>query len=322
MGGGYINFEDLAARTTERAAATKPADVFVQNTVHEKMAPAGMKARECVASDDHPNPVPIAFILDTTGSMLGVPYQLARHELPRMLSRLTQMASTGPHTPQICYGGVADVFDETPFQVGQFEADNRMDNWLTQLHIGGGGGPEHMHEAYTLALYFLGYKTSCDIHKQPGGKGIAFITGDEMCPGTLSRQVVQKVFGDNIPKDLTTADLLRTVQERWHLFFLYVDTGSYHNSGQTIFSSWETLLGQNAIWLDGQATGLPEVVSALIGTALGTFSVNDVPRDLREIGCEEPIIAAVAKALKVSAGDAPQGTSAAATKRTRGPTKL
>ena len=323
MGGGRVDFAELSSRVAARQTATHVEEVFTQRELHEKMQPHRMTHRECIASDDHLDPLPIAFVLDTTGSMNHVPQKLARQDLLRLLNRLTEMASTGKSTPQICYCGVADTQDETPFQVGQFETDNRMDGWLTKIHVGGGAGPERMHEAYNLALYFLARKTTCDVWKK-GGRGIAFITGDEFCPATHSRNVVAKVFGDELVDDLSTADLLKEVRDKWNLFFLYVKTGSYPGYEERIFQAWQTLLGPNAIRLDADATALPEVVSALVGITQGVYQAEDVPQDLRELGCDEQIVAATAKALNVGPGNTGKDEETANERRSqrRGPTKL
>lgn len=322
MGGGHVDFEELQGRVDARATATHPTQVLTQQGQHEKMRPQGMTARECLASDDHLDPLPIAIMLDTTGSMGHVPANLAKRDLLRMLNRLTQMASAGAQTPQICYCGVADTLDATPFQPGQFEADNRMDDWLTRIHLGGGGGSESMHEAYGLALYFLARKTKCDIWKT-GRKGFAFITGDEMCPRTLSKHVIREVFGDEVKHDIDVQTLIAEVREKWYLFFLYVETGHYGRENiEPIYRSWHELLGTNVIRLDHDATGLPEVVSALIGIMRGVFKAEDVPQDLRQLGCEEPIVTAVARALQVGPGDAAKAGSEKPSARRRGPTAL
>lgn len=322
MGGGHVNFEELRSRVDARASATRPAEVLTQPRQHEKMRPQGMTPRECLASDDHLDPLPIAIVLDTSGSMGHVPANLAKRDLLRMLNLLTQMASTGTQTPQICYCGVADTADHAPFQPGQFEADNRMDDWLTRLFLGGGGGSESMHEAYGLALYFLARKTSCDIWKT-GRKGFAFITGDEKCARIISKHVIRDVFGDEVEHDIDVRDLIIEVREKWHLFYLYVETGHYGRQYiEPIYQAWHELLGNDVIRVDSEATGLPEVVSALIGATRGVFKVEDVPQDLRQLGCEEPIVAAVAKALRVGPGDASKNQAGAKTERRRGPVAL
>jgi hypothetical protein len=134
------DISELNQRATARQQQTQ-ADITAA-TRHESdlMSPYGIKYRECLASDNQPLPDPIAFFLDTSGSMGHVPDQLTKGDLPRLLERMTQMGSVGNQNPQLCMNGVADLRDEFPIQVGQYEGDNRFDDWLVRIQIGGGGG--------------------------------------------------------------------------------------------------------------------------------------------------------------------------------------
>ena len=296
MGGGRVDFEELRERSVARAS--KPShEVLSQRGLHEGMDPSKLKVRECLASDTSPKPLPIAFVLDTTGSMGHLPLRLAKEDLLRLLNRLTQTAAVGQSNPQICFAGVADTHDETPFQVGQFEADNRMDDWLTKIHIGGGSGSETMHEQYGLALYFLARKCKCEIWDR-NGKGYAFIAGDEKCPSTLMSADIARVFGDRVNDDVKLADLLEEVGKKWNLFFLYAATEAYGPENvEPIWGFWKKLMGSNAIRLDKEATAVPEIVSALIGIGEGVFKADEVQRDLLQLGCDQKIVGAVATAL-------------------------
>lgn len=313
MGRGMPNIDEL--RDIGAARATAPAAVFTSTTIHEQMVARGIVTRECLASDTSQNPLPIMYFLDTSGSMGHVPQQLATHDLPRTLIRFTEMGSVGSLDPQICFCGVADYSDRAPIQIGQFERDNRMDDWLTRMHLGGGAGSEHMHEAYPLALYAAAHKTTCDIWKN-GKKGYVFITGDEMCPKTLSKYHVRQIFGDDVPQDISTEQLIEALNDRWNLFFLYVATNSYReNTVETIWKHWQKRLGKNAIRLDANATALPEITSALIGITEGHYKASEVPKNLVSIGCTADIVRAAALALNVPDTDSKQ---AAPSPRKRG----
>lgn len=302
MGGGMPNFEELRTRATTRAHQA-PTQIFDRNGPDERMSAHRIKARESLASDTNPNPLPIVVFLDTSGSMGHVPTELARGGLVRFLNRITSLGAAGQQQPQICYSAVADYNDSAPFQFGQFEADNRMDEWLTRLHIGGGSGSASMHEAYPITLYALARKTECDIWKR-GGKGHAFIIGDELCPSTITRSQIKAIFGDDVPKDLSTAALLAEAQQKWNISFLYVQTEAYgRQCVETINHGLEETFGaENVYRLDKEALGTPELMSALIAIKDGVLSAEVVPLDMRAIGVAENLIDAVATALKVSHG--------------------
>ena len=321
MGSGLVDFtelRDLSVQRTQRSVQ----EILTQRGMHEQMSPHGLTVRECVASDDHQNPLPILFALDTTGSMRLVPERLIKKDLLHLLTSLESTGATNGQTPQICFCGVADTSDSTPFQMGQFEADNRMDGWLQKINLGGGGGAEYMYEAYGLVLYALARKTKCDIW-QRGKKGYAVITGDEMCPSSLSRQTIQKVFGDDVPHNLSLKELLAEAQEKWNLYFFYVATGSYQEENiERIYDFWKNLLGDHAVRLNQHATALPEILTAIIGINERVFSAEDVPVDLRELGCEEEIVLAAAKALGVDPQLPKNAAAQGAKKRRRGPKEL
>jgi hypothetical protein len=169
MGSGLIDFTELRDLSVQREKKDVH-EILAQRGMHEQMNPHSLTVRECVASDDHRNPLPILLALDTTGSMKRVPERLIKKDLLHLLTSLESTAATNGQTPQICFCGVADTRDSTPFQMGQFEADNRMDSWLQKINLGGGSGSEDMHEAYGLVLYALARKTKCDIW-QRGKKG-------------------------------------------------------------------------------------------------------------------------------------------------------
>lgn len=290
------------AELKERAEARKhltQQQITQEAAAPDLMNPHGIKARECLACDTHPNPIPTMFVMDTSGSMKRIPYDLVKGGLPHLLERQSQMGSIGNGSSQICMCGNADLTDKHPFQFGQFEGDNRIDDWLTRIQIGGGGGSEIMHEAYTLGLYAASRKTKCACWKRRR-KGHLFITGDELCNPILTVADVARIFGDTIKQDLSLEALLRETRKKWFVSFLYVHTGSYREQGETtIWPFWQNLLGNDAYRLDAKATGLPELVNAIIGINEGQFTAEQVPQDLLELGCEAEICKAVAASLRL-----------------------
>lgn len=294
------NIDELMDKAAARQQQTQ-AEITAA-TVHEAnlMSPYGITFRECLASDNQPLPLAISFNMDTSGSMGIVPENLCKGDLPHLMERMTQMSSCGNQNPQLSMNGVADLRDKFPIQVGQYEGDNRFDDWLVRIQIRGGSGSERLHEAYMLALYVAARKTSCECWSRQK-KGHLFITGDEMCNPILCASDVKRIFGDTIDQDLHLNQLIKEVRLKWHLSFLYVHTGWYGEEGKIIWPYWQQLLGNDAYWLDGKAKGLPEIVSAIIGINEGVFTADQVPQDLIELGCETTIVQAVAKALRVEA---------------------
>ena len=129
---------------------------------------AGKNVRESRDSDEHPESLPVAIIFDVTGSMGGIPRMLQK-KLANLMDVITQKA--GVPDVQVLVGAVGDSYaDEYPFQVGQFESDNRFDEQLRNIILEGGGGGQVM-ESYGLAYRFAAYHTATDAFDKRGKKG-------------------------------------------------------------------------------------------------------------------------------------------------------
>src|SRR5690606_17900506 len=105
-------------------------------TVHPDLDPRGVAARESRDSADHPESLAIGVLFDVTGSMGHVPRAL-QAKLPDRLGLLLRKGYA--EHPHIMFGAVGDATcDMAPLQIGQFEADNRMDDDLGKILLEGG----------------------------------------------------------------------------------------------------------------------------------------------------------------------------------------
>ena len=79
--------------------------------------------RESRDSEEHPLSVPVAIFFDVTGSMGQIP-RVLQEKLPKLMDVIIDKA--GLSDPQVLVGAVGDATcDRYPFQVGQFESDNK-----------------------------------------------------------------------------------------------------------------------------------------------------------------------------------------------------
>lgn len=296
---GRMDFTELQARHEVRKELAVT-EVLGQNKPGRDLSPFG-KIRECRNSDKFPKTKPFAWGMDVTGSVRGIPVRMAQNDLRNFLQPLLKAGVTGGHDPQVCMCAVAD-YAHNPLQVGQFETDLRMDDDLTAIKIGGGGGSEYMHEAYEAFLYWLAFKVEADVWKT-GGKGHAYITGDELPNAVFTRDHVAQVFGDQIIADISIRDLIAKVQERWHLSFLYAATGYYEDwapgSTETIWTGLQGIFGNRAFRLDENATGVAQIACAISGIDEGVLTAKDAVIDQLELGTEERICRAMAETLQV-----------------------
>lgn len=225
---------------------TKPQ---AQWKVHETLDPLLIKGvRESRDNDEHPTTVPTAVIFDDTGSMRLIP-QIFQEKLPKLMELLT---TTGKiKHPHVLFGSIGDAYtDKVPFQVGQFESDNRCDDQLRNVFLEGGGGGGYQ-ESYELALYFAGFKTSLDSWEKRQQKGFLFTIGDECFYPSLSANTIKRVFGDNLQvSELSFKELLAKTMESFEYFHIHCASDSAHAKDPTVINTWRDAIDQRLLLLD------------------------------------------------------------------------
>jgi hypothetical protein len=260
--------------------------------VHASLDPKGCRFRESRDSVEHPESTAIAVMFDVTGSMGSVPVTL-QTKLPELLGLLLRKGYvTDPH---ILFGAIGDATcDQIPLQVGQFESDNRMDENLENIFLEGGGGGQRT-ESYELAMYFMARHTDIDCWNKRGHKGYLFIIGDEMAYSTVKKNEVRGILGDGLERDLSTADLVRELRQRYHVFYILPKTASY-GGDKTILGSWRKLLGETVLELE-EAEAVCETIALTIGMMEGTADLYSGAEDLREFGSADHTLKVVTTAL-------------------------
>lgn len=315
MGGTTYSSVAYTTRSTAKAAAGIPTfdhDAHLRSSVapsswaaHDDLNPKGVKVRESRDSDVHPTAKPIIVFLDVTGSM-GAVVTAIHAKLPELYGVL--MRGGYVEHPAILFGAVGDaIADRVPLQVGQFESGNEADEQVEKIFIeqgGGGGGTE----SYELAAYFAARHTATDEWEKRGGKGYVFFIGDEQNYPKVSRSQVERVIGDVLEADISTADIFTELQEKWEVFYIQ-PAGGYHGGQKDILDSWRDLLGQNVLPLD-DPTAVCETIALQVGLCEGTIDLDEGIEDLRTAGADAKAIAAASRAVvPVGAGAAPATAS-------------
>jgi hypothetical protein len=185
--------------------------------VHEDLDPKN-SVRECRDSEDHPTTTPIGVIMDVTRSR-GDDAKVIYGKLPMFIGQII-MRNYVLH-PVVSFAAVGDATsgDFAPLQVGQFESDNRLDEVLGKIWLEEGGGGTGQ-ESYELAAYYYARKVILDANER-GEKGYLFFLGDEGFYPKVARDQIKVLIGDDLPNDLTTAEIFRELQQKWHVFFIY-----------------------------------------------------------------------------------------------------
>jgi hypothetical protein len=146
--------------------------------------------------------------------------------------------------------------------------------------------------------------------EQHGKKGFAFFIGDEMPYQTLvrdfgftawsgARHSVLSLTGDSLEADISTKTIFDELQERYHVFFLFQEQGSY--TPEQIIPAWQAVLGERE---KGEKTiVLPtpdqvcEVIASLIARVEG-LDQTDIDSLLKtDFGASASTVLSVSKAV-------------------------
>lgn len=290
MGSGSTSSSSLGTLRAAAVAKNPSSAGFAYSAsaraVHPDMDPskpnaAGIKVRESVASVDNPNPVPIAVFLDVTGSMADQP-RVAADNLPGLYALIKEKGYVA--NPHIMFGAVGDAHgDQGPLQVGQYEADARVLDWLQKIWMegrgGGGSGSLGSHEDYELMMYYMANHTELDVNKR-GKKGYLILCADELPYPKLERRVVEEVLGEKIESDIPFDTILTAVKKKFHFFYVLPRTAN-HGEDEAVIKFWKDKLGEHFIHVD-DLSDLSSVVAGLVGLYEGV-DLADIIEDITAI---------------------------------------
>ncbi|NEA21362.1 hypothetical protein [Actinomadura bangladeshensis] len=306
MGSGHWSTDVYAARASYRASTGASAFAYSDGgatAVHPDLDPFGVAVRESRDSADHPESLAIGVLFDVTGSMGTVPRTL-QSKLPDLLGLLLRKGYV--RDPHILFGAVGDATcDRAPLQIGQFEADNRMDDDLGKILLEGGGGGQ-MRESYELGMYFMARHTAIDCFEKRGKRGYLFMIGDELAYPKAKRREIAKVIGEERAKDVPIAELVRELQRKYDVYFI-IPEGAYHSGSRELADFWRGLLGQNVLYLD-DLDAVCETIALTIGLAEDAIDLDEGLEHLAEAGSDAG--ASVSRALaRLDAARAPVAVS-------------
>jgi len=260
---GYSSYSSVSRTAYMASTAHKTRDEIFSKKVHQGMNPKNMTPREARDSEAHPNSFPIIIGLDVTGSMGYIPEYIVKEGLTDIVEGLI---TAGIPDPAICFVAIGDQFsDKAPIQIGQFESgDKELAMWLerTWLESGGGGG---MEESYWLAWYFANNFTITDAWEKRNTKGVLITIGDEKTH--VATDYIDNIFGGQ-PLSLPVKDVLKQVQEKWNVYHIHANDGSYNTRfqyGQNIVQDWQNLIGQSVRVVDEHKNIPKEIVEIVVG---------------------------------------------------------
>jgi hypothetical protein len=221
--------------------------------------------------------------------------------------------------PQILFGGVGDfIVDKCSLQIGQFESGLEMEDDLTKLVLEGGGGGSY-EESYQNAMYFFARHTSIDCFEKRGKKGYLFLIGDEKPYPKSTRREIDTLFGDTVQYDISVEDLIAECRERYTVFFIVPQQGTYHGGDPVLRERWVALLGEQNVLMLKENDAVCETIATAIGMCEGSVDLDTAGLHLAEAGASVATIKGVTDAVaalagstalaRVGTGDLPGGTS-------------
>lgn len=268
MGCGAWTSQDWSTYAASSVTGKSTSAIYSASKMKPEFDPKNV-TRESRDSADHPSATPIIIALDVTGSMSRILSEVA-NKLGDLVGEILDRKPVAD--PQILFAAVGDhVYDSAPLQVTQFESDIRIAQQLTQLWFERGGGGNGF-ESYPLVWHFAASHTSTDQFEKRGKKGFLFTMGDDGYPASIPADVISKIFGDDVPQDLSIEELLTQVNRQYEVFHLcFRQGGTYRDSD---LDHWQRILGERAIPVSDY-TKVPEIIVSLLETMAGK-SVDEV----------------------------------------------
>ena len=261
---GHSRWDGGTYETYTSSIASMPREeIFSRETIDNGMNPKGVEFREARDSELNPNTTPIIVGLDVTGSMGHIAEHIARTGLGIMVNEILQRRPVTD--PTVLIMGIGDVnYDAAPIQVGQFESDIAITNWLEALYLEGGGGGNRI-ESYDLPYYFAAVHTRTDNFELRNQPGVIVTIGDELPTEVTRKSDVQKFIGGGIENDIPFEDLIAMVRPMYIPYHIIIAEG--HNAraiGPTnVKNGWANYLNQNALMLRDHTKIAQLIVSIL-----------------------------------------------------------
>lgn len=305
---GHDTF-DYSKRIASGTIETKVHELLDPTAVAGKTSPfAGKVMREVTISAEHPNPTPVALILDVTGSNRTAAHKI-HAKLPQLFGVLQRKGIVDD--PQILIGANGDAnCDRVPLQVGQFESDNRIADMVEAMYLEGGGGGGN-HETYELGAYFLARHTHLEPWHKQGRKGYAFLIGDEQCYMKLPNKfgdgyystahTLESLTGDVLQEALPTEQIFEELREQYHVFFIFCKESGYARMIDQQREFWQNLVGEGWVELDDSAN-ICEFIAGVLALREGGLDLDEVEAELGDAGFDPAAIKSVSKTLATVGG--------------------
>ena len=300
MGSGAWSPDTYNDRVVARSSAGKDTFAYSKDALesgnvrpHQTLDPQGLRIRESRDNAEHPNSNAIIISLDVTGSM-GKVVRGIHADLPQLLELL--LGHKYIPDPQILFTAVGDATcDRLPFQIGQFESDNRMDQHLENMVLEGGGGGQKT-ESYELMFYAAARHTAIDCCEKRGRKGYLFVIGDEMAYPMVKKNEVSRVFGPGLTEDIRLEQIIAEAALKYHIYFVLPGGASY-GGDKHVLDFWGHHLGPQRVLRLDDPDDTSESIALTIGLNEGAIDMSQGVQHMEKRGMVGRAIDRISRAI-------------------------
>ncbi len=297
MGSGVWSPNTYNIRASQRQAAGQDAFAFSQQAsgVHPTLDPHNLEVRESRDSAEHPISNSIIVGLDVSGSM-GAVVRGIHKDLPQLLGLLLGKAYIS--NPQIMFSAFSNgQCDPVAVQVGQFESDNRMDQNLENMILGGklAGGCD-VRESAELLLYLAARHTAIDCWEKRRQKGYLFLLTDEMAYTEVKHGEINRIFGRSLQDDIPLEQMIAEVRERYHLYVI-IPVHAQGGKDPQVLEFWKSYLDPQHVLHLENADDVSETIALAIGLTARSITLRDGLDHLKAGGASRQTLDALAQAL-------------------------
>jgi len=264
---GHSRWDSDAYATYSSSIRDSNREEIFSSRINPEMDPKSISFREARDSDNHPNSTPIIVGLDVTGSMGMIAEQIAKEGLGTLVNEILQRRPVPD--PALCFMAIGDAYcDQAPLQVGQFESDIVMAEWLSKMWLEGGGGGNNC-ESYDLPYYFALYHTRTDAKEKRDRPGIIITIGDEEPNAVTRASDVSRFVGSSLQEDIQFDDLINSVRDMYTPYHIIAAEGSYARRRlEDVKVAWRGYLG-NAALVISDHTKIAELIVSMLEVDAG-----------------------------------------------------
>ena len=281
MGGGYYD-RDMDTNTN----TTSSARVGSSSGLNTILDPKNYKENNLVSTSRHP----IVFALDVSGSMSDWP-QIIYDKMPMFYGQI--MMQKYLTDPSISFCAIADYHDSVIMQVTKFSKASDIDEQITKISLGGGGGPEERCEAYELPGYFYNYMVDFENCELP----FFFLTCDEEYHKEIDKSYIESNLGRPVEMDkIVGKKIFSDLMKKYNLFIIKKPYNT--NLEPNELNQWQSTVGKERVLVIENPKASVDLILGAIAVTNG-LSLEKYIDDMRVRGQTEDRICQIEKSLKV-----------------------